>query len=413
MQAATPGPIVVWSGWDHSNIGDVGHTPGLLRTLEECVPEARVILIANQTDARTRALLARRFPNVAHHEGGYLWGPRREGHALRRIAGRAALFIQASNMGTDTAWMDWLLRRGIPCGVYGKTFFPWVLDRGRETTRMLERVRASAFFLCRESLTLELLRSAGITSSNLAFAPDCCFGIDVRDDAGADALLARLGLRERAFITIHLRTITPAHEDNELPPGYQPAWNRPAPDPATDLRRADTFVHLVTTWVRTTGLRVLIAPEAKKEMAHNRRLIHDRLPEDVRPAIANLDAFWGVDTAASVFARASVVVCHEPHSPIIALAQGTPAVHTYSRMHSPKYHMFADIGLGDWLFEHDTVPPATLAATVLDLHANGERARRRVAAVMEPVHRWRRDSMAPVRRLLGLPAQPGHATAGA
>lgn len=402
--ASTLKPVVVWSGWDHSNIGDIGHTPGLLRTIEEFVPEARVVLVANQLDERIRAMLRRRFPEVEVHEGG-LWED--DGERLRSVAAWASVFIRASNMGAGTEWMDWLIDREIPFGVYGQTFFPWILEQGDETPRTLGRIARTAFFYCRETLTLDLLRSAGLDHPHLRFVPDCCFGIDVRDEAGAAELMDELGLCTDGFLTMQLRTMTPAHADGELPPGYKPEWNRPKPDPAADLRRADTFVHLATEWVRRTGLKVLIAPEAKKEIAHNRRLIWERLPEDVRPQVANLAGFWTVEQAASVFAKARLVVCHEPHSPIIALANGTPAIHTYSLVHSPKFHMFADLGLGEWLFDHDASTAEDLTAAVFAIHENIAAARARVADVMNHVHELRRDSMAPVRKLLGLPASNG------
>ncbi len=110
---------------------------------------------------------------------------------------------------------------------------------------------------------------------------------------------------------------------------------------------------LITRWVKKTGHKVLIAPEVKKEMEHNKRLIYDPLPPEIQKHVVNLDYFWNADEAASVFARAHTVVCHEPHSPIIALANGTPIIHTYSEFHSPKCWMFKDIGLPEWLLEID------------------------------------------------------------
>lgn len=397
--------ILAWSGWDHSNIGDVGHTPGLLRTLEEFVPEAPVTLVANQLDLRTRGMLARRFPAVEVHEGG-LWEDDDTGRRLRGLldGGDVGLFVRASNMGSETAFMDELIGRGVPFGVYGQTYFPWFVERGEETRRGLDRIRRAAFFYCRETLTLGMLERAlgDVRPPHLRFMPDCCFGIDVREDAGAESILRRAGLEPGRFLTVQLRTKTPAHLPEELPPGYRPEWNRPVPDEALDTARADKFVHLITAWVRGTGLRALIAPEAKKEMAHNRRLIVDRLPADVRPAVATLETFWSVMEAASVFRQARVVVCHEPHSPILALANGVPAVHTYSLEHSPKYHMFADLGLSEWLLDHDRMTQEQLVASVMGIHEGYDAALARVSACMAEVHRLRRESMRVVREVLGV-----------
>lgn len=293
--------------------------------------------------------------------------------------------------------------------MYGQTLFPWFVERGEETRQGLERIRKAAFFYCRETLTLGMLERAmgEPRAPHLRFMPDCCFGIDVRDDAGAGAILDRAGLEAGKFLTVQLRTKTPARLPEELPPGYRPEWNSPVPDEALDTARADKFASLITAWVRRTGLRVLIAPEAKKEMAHNRRLIVDRLPADARPAVATLETFWSVMEAASVFRQARVVVCHEPHSPIIALANGVPAVHTYSLEHGPKYHMFADLGLGDWLLDHDRMSPEQLLAVVMGIHEGYDAARSRVSACMAEVHRLRRESMGGGSRCGGGGLVPG------
>ena len=97
---------------------------------------------------------------------------------------------------------------------------------------------------------------------------------------------------------------------------------------ADDERRAAKYCDLITRWVKKTGHKVLIAPEVHKEMEHNKRFIYDKLPAGIQKHVVNLEYFWNADEAASVFARAHTIVCHEPHSPIIALANGTPIIHT-------------------------------------------------------------------------------------
>jgi len=54
--------ILVFFSWSHSNIGDIGITPGLLRLLERHVPEAEVIVVANTKAEDTQAYLKERFP---------------------------------------------------------------------------------------------------------------------------------------------------------------------------------------------------------------------------------------------------------------------------------------------------------------------------------------------------------------
>ncbi len=62
---AKPKTILLQSAWDTVNIGDIGHTPGTLRVIEQHLPEVQVILWAMKLDERVTAMLQR-----ALSEGG-------------------------------------------------------------------------------------------------------------------------------------------------------------------------------------------------------------------------------------------------------------------------------------------------------------------------------------------------------
>ena len=49
--------------WSHSNIGDIGITPGLLRLVDEHLPGAEVTVVANTRAGETREYLQQRFPD--------------------------------------------------------------------------------------------------------------------------------------------------------------------------------------------------------------------------------------------------------------------------------------------------------------------------------------------------------------
>ena len=170
---------------------------------------------------------------------------------------------------------------------------------------------------------------------------------------------------------------------------------------ADDERRAAIYRELITAWVEKTGYKVLIAPEVEKEMAHNKRLLCDPLPANIRKNVVNCETFWNADEAASVFARAHTAVCHEPHSLIIALANGTPIIHTYSEFHSPKCWMFQDIGLSEWLLEFDSTPAETLKATLFEIDADYPAALAKVEKAMDFVHQRQADTMRVVKNVLG------------
>jgi polysaccharide pyruvyl transferase WcaK-like protein len=398
--AARPKTLLLHSAWDTVNIGDIGHTPGTLRILEEHLPDVRVVLWAAKLDERVTAMLRRRFPKVEILQGS-LAGKTGRDEVLRSAIRGADLFLRNSGMGQDTTFMEFCRQAGRPYGLYGQSYFPSMVE-GPGAEARKELLNGAAFIYCRETRTLDILRKAGVKTPVLEFGPDGCFGIDVRDDERGLATMKQLGLEERKFITLQLRTNTaklPGVDDTRTPK-LNPL--HPTPEQvADDERRAAVYRDLVTRWVKRTGHKVLIAPEVKKEMEHNRRLIHDPLPAEIRRHVVNLETFWNADEAASVFARAHTIVCHEPHSPIIALANGTPILHTYSEFHSPKCWMFQDIGLPEWLLEFDSTPAAKMAEALFAIHDDYPAAQAKVKRAMAFVHRRQADTMQSVKKVLG------------
>lgn len=394
-----PKTILLQSAWDTLNIGDIGHTPGTLRILEQHLSDVRIILWAMKLDERVTAMLRRRFPQVEIVQGS-LTGTGARDEQLRQAIGRADLFIRNSGMGQDTSFMTYCRKIGKPYGLYGQSYFAGMVE-GPGAAERIALLNGAAFLYCRETKTLDLLRKANVKTPVLEFGPDGCFGIDVRDEGRGLATLKRLGLEERKFLTIQLRTNTaklPGVDDTRTPK-LNPL--HPTPEQvADDDRRAGKYRELIMRWVKKTGYPVLIAPEVKKEMEHNQRLLHDPLPADIRKHVVGLDAFWNADEAASVFARAHTAVCHEPHSLIIALANGTPILHTYSEFHSPKCWMFKDIGLPQWLLEFDNTPASQMAEALFGIDADYPAAQAQVKKAMDFVRQRQADTMRVVKKLI-------------
>ena len=386
-----PKTILLQSAWDTVNIGDIGHTPGTLRVIEEHLPEVNVVLWAMALDERVTAMLMRRFPKLKIVQGT-LKGTGAGDENLRQAIAGCDLFIRNSGMGQSTDFIEYCRKLGKPCGLFGQSYFPSMVE-GTGAAERIALLNGCAFIYCRDSRTLEILSKAGVKAQ---FGPDGCFGIDVRDDARGLATMQRLGLEERKFITLQLRTHTAKHEGRDNPP-----LNPLHPTPqmiADDERRAAVYRELITLWVKKTGHKVLLAPEVKKETVHNQRLIYDLLPPEIQKHVVNLDVFWNADEAASVFARAHTAVCHEPHSLIIALANGTPILHTYSEFHSPKCWMFADIGLPEWLLEFDSTPAEKMAQALFAIDADYPAAQARVKKAMAFVHSKFAASAGVIRR---------------
>ncbi len=371
--------ILLLSAWDTVNIGDIGHTPGTLRVLEQYLPGATVTLGAARLNEAVEGMLRRRFPKVRILAGAAAAGGLKiqtPAEALERAAGEVDLVIHNSSMAWGLEVLRFCRDQRKPLVLFGQSYFP---DFVRQP-EAVELLKSTALVFCRDGLTLQTLQQAGVAAE---FNPDGCFGIDVRDEARAEAFMQERGLEARRFITVQLRTNTQKH------PGTDSFLNPANPTPqqqADDQRRAAIFRQIITAWVERTGAKVLIAPEVQKEIAHNKRLLMDPLPETIRRQVVLRDTFWNVDEAASVFARAHTVVCHEPHSCIIALANGTPILHTYSPFHSPKYHMFADIGLKEWLPPLDDTPPAQIIERLMAIDADYPAAQAKVAQAMAFVH---------------------------
>lgn len=395
-----PRTILLQSAWDTINIGDIGHTPGTLRVLEQHLPQVKVVLWAMKLDERITAMLKTRFPKVEILQGS-LTGKGERDRKLQDAIKSCDLFIRNSGMGQDLSFMQFCKEHGRPYGLFGQSYFPTMVEgKGSEERRAL--LNAASFIYTRESKTLKILQNGGVKTPVLEFGPDGCFGIDVRDDERGLATMKKLGLEERKFITVQVRTNTPKFPgvDDPRPEKLNPLHPTPK-QIADDEQRGAKYRELITRWVQKTGGKVLIAPETIKEMGHNKRLLHDPLPPEIQKHVVNLEYFWNADEAASIFARAHTIVCHEPHSPIIALANGTPIIHTYSEFHSPKCWMFQDIGLDDWLLEMDETPVEKMAETLFAIDADYPAAQAKVKKAMTYVHDCFGRSMKHIGGVLG------------
>lgn len=378
--------LLLKTGWSYRNIGDIGFTPGTLAILQRYLPGVRVIAWMTRMNDAVEAMIRRRFPDVAIVRGGITAEDEPDTDDLRVAFDRCDLVLHNTSMGESPAMMRAARKRGKPYGMFGQSYFPSIRERGD----VLDVLHDARFVYCRDTLTLETLRDTGIQPLVLDFNPDGCFGVDVRDDAAAAAYLEAKDLTPGRFMTVQLRTNTPKNPGGEAPtdPTIK-ALNPEEPTPqeqADDQRRAAVLRELMVGWIEKTGNKVLIAPEVEKEIPHNKRLLFDPLPAELRERVVVRETFWNTDEAAAIFGRAGLVLCHEPHSCILAMAQGTPIIHAYSPFHGPKYHMFADIGVPEWLAAIDETPPADILGRMLTIHHDPLAAREKVQQTMASIH---------------------------
>lgn len=388
--------VLLQCGWATKNIGDIGHTPGTLRFLEQYLPEAKVILWASQTNEQVDDMLHRRFPQLEIVKGSLS----EQGGPVQEAIKRSDFFLRGPGMGQPTDFMKYCNRIGKPWGLQGQSYFPDMVT-GPGAEERIALLNSAAFIYCRDSKTLRTLQDAGVKPPVLEFAPDGCFGIDVRDEQKALARLARHGLEDKKFITLQLRTHSPSSPgvDDKRPQKLNPLHPTPQ-NIADDTRRAKVYQDLIAMWVKQTGGKVVIAPEVYKEMEYNKKFVYDPLPDDLKKHVANFDEFWNVDEACSFYQRAHTVICHEPHTPIMALAVGTPIMHTFSEFHSPKCWMFQDIGLAEWAPEFDSTSSQKMFEILMGIHQDYPAAQAKVKKAMAYVEQRAQSQMSTLKKII-------------
>lgn len=402
--AGRPVRVLLREALQFENIGDSGRVPGTLRLLYQNIPDAEVTLWPWSLHERERQMLLRAFPRLRIAEGEIDGHGRATRPELAAAWENAQVFLSPSkNAKTYAAWAG----TGRPFGLFGAAFDP-ITDRARrpeggtlpELQAAIDQVPAgeferrfgsralyekAAFIFCRDTLSLRFLEREQLQCRQLGFGPEGAFALAVRDDSRAEAWLRRHGLAADGYLCVVPRLrYTPYYRVKNLPRSdgdyaIDEINARTAPGDHAPLR------DLIALWVRQTGLKVVACPEMTYQIETAREQLVEPLPADVRRNVVWRDTYWLPDEAASVYARACAVVSLECHSPIIALANGTPALHVRQPIDSVKGQMFRDVGVGDWLFEVRQTSGAELWSTLRSLHADLPAARRRVRGVMAGV----------------------------
>lgn len=411
--------ILLRSSWNDANIGDQGHTPGTLRLLERYVPEAEVLLWHQAARPETEKIITKNFPNVRVVRGDFYDGPKPFEGELKDAFDRASLYIVNSGMVYNYGLFgyDWAssmanltpfyycLDRSIPFGLYGQSFDKFAHPSMPVFKDVFSR---AAFIYTRDDESRKFLKennfmpgrpSAGV----LEFGPDGCFGIDVRDEEKGLAYLKKVGLEDRKFLTVVIRTNTPHLYDKSKGSALNPAQPTPLQQ-EQDRQRLAKVRELVTAWVRQTGLKVLLAPEVSKEVAQAKTGVYDQLPAEIQSKVVWRDSYWNADEAMSVYARSHSMFGIEPHSLIMGLALGVPVVHARPLAHGRKGWMFRDIGLPEWLFEIDEAPTSDLIKAVLAIHNDYPAAKAKVKKAMAFVAERQKAGMQVVRKTVKLSA---------
>jgi hypothetical protein len=376
--------ILLRSGWQTINIGDIGHTFGALELFKQYLPDVQIVLWANLLDRGVYELLMKSYPGIQIIEEKN--GAGKETKEQLKIAFQeCSMFFHNSGpyVTTPDGLRSWWKETGKPFGVYGVS-----LDT--MNAELQETINHASFFYCRDTESLKYLRSLKLKCPVQDFAPDATFAINVHDQNKADTFLNAHGLKKGEFICVIPRLrYTPNWKLKNRTRTEEDKWK----DEVSALfkeRDAVKLREIITRWVTETGLKVLACPEVTYQVELAKETLVDPLPEEIKKNVIWRDSFWLPDEAASVYAKARAMVSFEPHSPIIAFAQGTPAIHLKQPSDTRKGQMWRDIGLHDWYFLIDETPASQISDTLLQIHndypaalATLEKARRYVTTVQK------------------------------
>lgn len=393
--ADRPRRLLLRSSWQTVNIGDIAHTPGVLRLLEEHLPGVEVRLWPSKVDNGVAEVLRARFPRVAIVQGAA---------DLKAAFAECDFLLHGSgpSLVAEKDVVRWRDETGKPYGVYGITLPP----KGSTATqaapeevmqRTVSVLSGARFVYFRDSVSLQVAKERGCTCPILEFGPDGAFACDLRDDAAATAFLRRHGLEEGQFLCCIPRL------------RYTPYWTIPEKKAAFDAVKharneamkdhdCAPLREAIIAVTRQTPLKVLLCPEDQTQMQVGKENLLDQLPGDVRARVVWRDRYWLTGEAVSTYVRSAGLFGHEMHSPILCIGHGVPAIVCRWAEQTSKGLMWRDIGLGDWLFDLDNEADLPkVAPAVLALAQDPAAAKARAALGRAQVEKRQRETMAVVR----------------
>ena len=364
-QTATPGKkILLRSSWQTVNIGDIAHTPGMLSILERHIPEYEITLWPSRLDNGVDEILMKRFPKLKIM--------RRTREAKQEAFDSCDFLLHGSGPGivAQKSIIEWSEKTAKPYGIGGITWS--YSDEG------LKVISGSEFTFFRDSVSLQLAKDKGATSPIMEFGPDATFACDLTNDEAATAWLEEVGLEEGKFMCCipKLRN-TPYWEVKE---GIKFDEKKHARNEEMKEHDIAPLRNAVIAVVRETDMKVLLCPEDATQMKLNKEMIYDKLPDDVKAKVVWREDYWLTDFATSVYTRCAGLFGNEQHSPILCIGHGIPAIVCRYREQTSKGFMWKDIGLSDWLFNHDLDEPETKLTPAVLAIANDQKTARTKAA---------------------------------
>jgi len=393
---ATSRNILLRSGWQVENIGDIAHTPGMLALVEKYIPNTEVTFwpFYHYLPDNEVAMLKKRFPKTTIVQGSL----DREGKAstpeLQTTIASADFLLHNSGPAT-IGWADLAAFKkttGKPFGVFGVSY-------GLYGTPETETLNDAGFVYFRDSVSLQKAKEAGVHNADMGLVPDAAFAFDTTDQEKAAAFLKASDLIDQKFMCC-----IPKHR--ATPVWLHPHKNRPF-DEARHTRNEAMKEHdhlpmreAITQIVRTTGLKILICHEDETQIAIGKEWILDKLPEDVKQKCVWHNRLWLPDEALSIYKCSAGLFSNEMHSPIMCIGQGIPAIVCRWQEQSSKGVMWKDIGIDDWLFDFDNEEEIKrFVPAVLKMARNPREAKSKATAAKKVVEARHATAMKQLERV--------------
>ncbi len=340
--------ILLVSGWQDVNIGDIAHTPGLLNVFQTYLPEAKIILWKRSKGTEVGELLKKNFPKVEILYGSVDQDKNVDNPEILDALQQADLMVHGSGpllVGADNLAF-WMKNTDKPFGVFGTT-----LQSPSEYHQSI--LKKASFIYTRETLSIEHLKKVGIEGDHIQFAPDATFFMDIKNDSLAGNFMSEKGLEEKKFICVIPRLrYTPYHQFNANNNGWTDEKIKEV-ETVNAAKKEEDHAKLraaMIAYVKETGNKILVCPEMTYQVDIMDELLIDPLPEEIKPHVVKR-GYWFPDEAASVYEKALAVLSFECHSPIIAAVNGTPFFYLRQPEDTIKGNMYYDLGFNDWIFE--------------------------------------------------------------
>lgn len=392
-----PKTILVVSGWQDVNIGDIAHTPGLLHILQTYLPDANIIVWEKNVGKEVEEFLYKNFPKIKIVHGAMDKNAQVDSEEVLKAFREADLMIHGSGpyiVGQYhlEAWVKYT--HGKPFGIFGTTI-------PKVDQRLKNLLKQADFIYTRETASIDVLKQAGITGSHIRFVPDATFFFNLRDKKKGNDFLKANDLEKGKFICAVPRLrrtpyylIKNRHLWSEAKIREVESYNnRYKEEDHSKLREA------IVSWVRRTGNKVLVCPEMTYQVDFMDELLIDSLPVDVKPYVVKR-GYWLPDEAASVYAASFAVLSFECHSPIIAAANGTPFFYLRQPDDTIKGQMYYDLGCSDWTFEIEETTGTRIADRLAEIETHYPKAKRKVKGMQKKIADLYKDACKPIKRTL-------------